>query len=73
MATLLLIICIAITVVGILLMNEWDYDLLGYILLILGLVSAIVFGSGFWQSHQSKNIDVSNRKQEYRRASRYTS
>ncbi|WP_270328836.1 hypothetical protein [Enterococcus malodoratus] len=44
MATLLLIICIAITVVGILLMNEWDYDLLGYILLILGLVSAIVFG-----------------------------
>lgn len=44
MATLLLIICIAITVVGILLMNEWDYDLLGYILLILGLVSAIFFG-----------------------------
>lgn len=44
MATLLLIICIAITVVGILLMNEWDYDLLGYILLILGLGSAIVFG-----------------------------
>ena len=44
MATLLLIICIAITVVGILLMNEWDYDLLGYILLILGLGSAIIFG-----------------------------
>ena len=44
MATLLLIIYIAITVVGILLMNEWDYDLLGYILLILGLGSAIIFG-----------------------------
>lgn len=44
MATLLLIICIAITVVGILLMNEWDYDLLGCVLLCFGGLSAIIFG-----------------------------